>query len=248
MKKRSPGESPPLSQFWNAPGDLLENGVGEPSVCLCSTFELEASFLEDELLPRFLGLRFDHAENEPVFIVEREDKLAMIRAAVLVDESRFDPRQTALRWNQIPVRIPGGIQHSKVVVLAWERCIRVIVGSANLTRKGYRRNREVFAALDFWNSPNSVPLTLLKDALSLFDAASGWVRGSPSSIDRLNSTLEFIRSIFRRWEEAPADFTPRQRPQARLVLTKPSGPGGRRSRGRPSTKSANLGGISPLGL
>ena len=80
---------------------------------LATTFEFGADFFETELLPRFLGLKFDNTENEASFVVEREEALNLARVSVLVDHSRFDSSQTTLRWDQVPIQIPGGIQHAE---------------------------------------------------------------------------------------------------------------------------------------
>src|SRR5687767_6797430 len=128
-KKTRSSDRPPLSHYWTPPAVEIEGGLGEPWACIASTFEFDAEFFETELLPRFLGLKFDQTENEPSFLVEREEALALARVAVLVDHSRFDSSQTTLRWDQVQVLIPGGIQHAKVTVLAWENLIRVMIGS-----------------------------------------------------------------------------------------------------------------------
>jgi hypothetical protein len=220
-KKNSSGVSP-LSHYWVPPEGLIESGVGEPWACLTATYEFDAAFFETELLPRFLGLKFDHTENEPSFLVEREEALSLAMVAVLVDQSRFDSTQTTMRWYQLPVHVPGGIQHAKVSLLAWEKLVRVIVGSANLTRRGYRRNREVFAALDFWDDSNSVPLGLLGDILDLLMQALEWSRAAPTVLDRTAETIERVRRTARNWTEAPTDFTPRERPRVSLAVTQPA--------------------------
>ena len=140
--------------------------MGAPVSCIASTFEFDAAFFETELLPRFLGLKFDHTENELTFLIEREEQLATISAAVLVDIHKTDPGQSTLRWDQIPISVAGSaaIQHAKIVLLVWENFARLIVGSANLTRWGYRRNREVFAALDFYDHSDSLPSVVINDA------------------------------------------------------------------------------------
>src|SRR5512139_4028965 len=95
MGRRKTVEEPPLADYWKPPADNgLKDGVGEPVFCVATTFEFDASFFEAELLPRFLGLRFDHTENERTFIIEREESLATTHVGVLVDASKFDPRQT----------------------------------------------------------------------------------------------------------------------------------------------------------
>lgn len=96
-KKNRSSDQPPLSHYWTPPAVDVDGGVGEPWACLTTTYEFDAEFFETELLPRFLGLKFDHTENEASFLVEREEALALARVAVLVDHSRFDSKQTTLR-------------------------------------------------------------------------------------------------------------------------------------------------------
>lgn len=223
MGRRKTVEEPPLADYWKPPADNgLKGGVGEPVFCVATTFEFDASFFEAELLPRFLGLRFDHTENERTFIIEREESLATTHVGVLVDASKFDPHQTTLQWDQLPVQVPGGIQHAKVTVLVWERLVRLIVGSANLTRQGYRRNRELFAALDFFDAPISAPLSVLRDALAFIDTLCAWSRTLPAATQRIRETTEQIRARVRRWSSAPHDFNPRERPRVGLVVSHPT--------------------------
>jgi hypothetical protein len=212
-----------LSSFWCPPTELPSNGVGEPVACVATTFEFDAGFFETELLPRFLGLKFDHSENETTFLVEREEKLRETDTAVLVDIHKVDPGQTTLRWDQIPIAVPGAraIQHAKIVLLAWERLIRLIVGSANLTPKGYRRNREVFAALDFWDDPESVPRAPLSDAIALLERMLFWSRVPAGTRQRAMDSLAEARARLAKWTKAPADFRPRQKPRLSFVATCP---------------------------
>lgn len=215
-------EEQPLSDYWKPPaGSNLKNGVGEPVSCMATTFEFDASFFELELLPRFLGLRFDHTENERTFIIEREEALAKTRVGVLVDASLFDPRQTTLQWDQLPIQVPGGIQHAKLTLLVWERLIRLIAGSANLTRQGYRRNRELFATLDFFDSSDSAPLNLLGESLDFTETLCGWSRALPAATQRIREMVEQIRVRTRQWSNAPQNFKPRERPRVDLIFGHP---------------------------
>lgn len=223
MGRRRKAEEQPLSEYWKPPVDSgPEGGVGEPVACVATTFEFDAGFFEEELLPRFLGLRFDHTENERTFIIEREEALAVTRVMVLVDASKFDPRQTTLQWDQLPIQVPGGVQHAKFVMLVWEHLVRLILASANLTRQGYRRNRELFAALDFFDGPDSVPLKPLRDALDFLDVLYGWSRGLPAATQRVCDTVAQVRAHVQRWSAAPGDFRPRERPRVTLVVGHPA--------------------------
>jgi hypothetical protein len=223
MGKRKTVEEPPLADYWKPPADNgPKGGAGEPVFCVATTFEFDASFFEAELLPRFLGLRFDHTENERTFIIEREESLATTRVGVLVDASKFDPRQTTLQWDQLPIQVPGGVQHAKVTVLVWDRLIRIIVGSANLTRQGYRRNRELFAALDFFDASISAPLNVLRDALAFIDTLCAWSRTLPAATRRIREVTGRIWTRVQRWSNAPQDFSPRERPRVGLVVGHPN--------------------------
>ena len=232
-KKTRAADQSPLSHYWTPPAVAIEGGVGKPWACLATTFEFGAEFFETELLPRFLGLKCDHTENEPSFLVEREEALALARVSVLVDHSRFDSSQTTLRWDQVPIHIPGGIQHAKITILAWEHLMRVVIGSANLNRIAYRRNREMFAALDFWNTPTSTPLYLIHQVLDVITVMLGWSRSSDASIERTHETVDRLRRASRRWNDAPVNFTPRERPRVALAVTHP------RTAGRPARSTLN---------
>lgn len=193
MKKTKAVE--PLATYWMSPPD-----VGAPIACLASTYTFHAALFEDDLLPRFLGLRFDNTEREKIFIAEREDRLAIVTAAVFVDAARVDGRQTTGRWSQVPVRVRGGCQHSKVTVLVWEKLIRVLVSSANLTATGYRKNREVAACLDFFDGEEAASRELFKEILDFFeDELLDLGDMPPGTRTRLAEAIKSTRQRARSW-------------------------------------------------
>lgn len=105
------------------------------------------------------------AEDGPVYLVEREEKLNSVEcASVLVDEA-FSKQLRNLRWDLIPVRLQQAILHAKISVLYWEKHLRIIVGSANITEQGYRRNQEFIAVLDLveTNSAEKNSILILLD-------------------------------------------------------------------------------------
>ena len=212
-----------LANNWSAPAALPIGVAGRPVICIASTYTFHAPFFESELLPRFLGLKFDETEGVRPFVVEREQALALAQVCVLVDADHFDPSQTTLRWDQLPVRVRGGAQHSKVVVLIWENCARLIVSSANLTRSGYRKNREIVGVIDFHDDDNSAPRKLFLDALAFLQdvSMSPWVRASEAPRNRLLRALEDARARSRSWRQMPIDFKPRERPRVAFVAGMP---------------------------
>lgn len=216
-----------LAGHWNGPvlaAATTPIDSGEPVACIATTYTFDAAFFETDLLPRFLGLKFDNTEREGSFLIEREQALGTTRACVLVDHTCVDAKQTTLRWDQIPVRVPGGVQHAKIVLLVWERRLRLMVSSANLTKTGYRTNREVAGVFDFFDSDQSTPLQLAKDALGFLRdvAESTWVQGNEGARSRFAATLELARVRLQRWKEAPGDFAPRELPRVTFVGGRPA--------------------------
>ncbi|MCL4821591.1 MAG: hypothetical protein KJ067_20845 [Vicinamibacteria bacterium] len=231
MAKRRPEVPvPTLASLWNRPSPSSSEGdFGQPVACVATTYTFHASLLEGDLLSRFLGLRFDASEKEKAFVVEREQALAQVRVSVLVDQAHVDRQQTTLRWDQLPVRVPGGLQHAKVTLLLWERCLRLIVASANLTRPGYRRNREMAAALDFFDGPDSVPREVARDAIGFLRELEPWVGGVREARERWLGSLQDAEARLRTWSNAPEAFGPREYPRVSFVGGRP-GVNGRRPR------------------
>ncbi len=215
-----------LAESWTAPAASAAGEIGRPLVCIASTYTFHASFLESELLPRFLGLKFDETEGVRPFVVEREQALATARVGVLVDADHLDPSQTTLRWDQLPVRVPGGAQHSKIVLLVWENYARLIVSSANLTRSGYRRNREIAGVLDFFDHESSAPRKLIFDAMDFLKDLGPFIRVSEPAKIRWEGGLENALSLSRSWRQMPVDFNPRERPRVTFVGGLPRRNGG----------------------
>lgn len=223
------GSTGRLAERWNAPSSssLPADGAGKPVVCIATTYEFHASLFEADLLPRFLGLRFDSNERERAFVVERERALGTSRVCVLVDQDHVDASQTTLRWDQLPVDVPRGVQHAKLVLLLWQRSLRLIVSSANLTRSGYRRNREIASALDFFDDSTSAPRRLAIEAVDFIRELidTGWIRAGREAVGRLDQGLTDIRRHLASWRQMPADFAPRARPKAVFVPGRPGGGG-----------------------
>lgn len=211
----------PLAEYWNKPEFLPDTEAGDPLYCIATTFEFDASYFETELLPRFLSLRFDHAERESIFILEREEKLCTTQVAVLVDSRKYDTRQATQRYRQLPIRIPGGIQHSKLAILTWENVIRLIVTSANLTKAGYRTNREVFAVIDFFEHAESAPSQILFDTLNFLERICSFADQYHPATEATQKCIDEIREKIRNWA-ITQNFTPRQKPSIKVASGHPA--------------------------
>jgi hypothetical protein len=115
---------------------------------LATSYELQAEFFETDYLPTLLGLGAwdDRAWTSRIAL---EKSLAELEAAtVLADAHPYRGRPRSLRVEVAPVPLDAGrALHAKVMLAVYEDAVRMLVGSANLTEPGYRRNREVVAAL-----------------------------------------------------------------------------------------------------
>ena len=149
--------------------------------------------------------------------MEREEKLSGITACVLVDRSHAAEKRS-LRWRQLPAGpVSGGILHSKVSLLVWRERIRVLVGSPNLTKPGYRQNYENLARFDFTRE-GETPLVLLDDVVKflggLVDEERLGEARAGSARERVESFLETVRSQVSTWEKG--EWKPGQ-PSAHFV-------------------------------
>jgi phosphatidylserine/phosphatidylglycerophosphate/cardiolipin synthase-like enzyme len=115
---------------------------------LATSFELRPDFLEMDFLPSVFGLgAWDDRSWATRIALER--RLCELDAAVIISEARrYRGRPRSLRLDVRPAVSPrGSVLHAKVTLLLFENAVRLIVGSANLTKQGYRENREVVAVL-----------------------------------------------------------------------------------------------------
>ena len=152
-------ESRKLLDAWLPP-----DNAGQPIACLTTTFTFDPDFFEGDCLSRFLGLSWKRGEGEDLaFLIDQEERLAEVRATVVVDRS-LNPEGRSLRWDVLPVGLRGGVQHAKVTLLVWDRLVRVIVSSANLTTSAYRSNAEIAAVLDACEG-SELPVPLFSDLL-----------------------------------------------------------------------------------
>ena len=136
----------PLLEFWQKPP-----GAGEPVAMIASTFALEPDFFERDCLARFLEVSSVDEDtgsiDDIVASIELHELLQEATVTVLADRSAQVDR-TSLLWDLLSCNVDGGLLHAKVAVLMWENATRVILGSANLTSAGYRRQLELGLAAD----------------------------------------------------------------------------------------------------
>jgi hypothetical protein len=217
-KEQKPGYGK-IFDAWTPPED-----AGEPVGCVATSFTFSPVLFEEECLSRFLQLESDAREDGPAYLVEREEKLSqLVCAAALVDQHHARGVRS-LRWDLLPARMPRGILHAKVALLLWRCRARLIVASANLSEDGYRRNHEVFGALDYFNG-GTVPFSALDDVLDFLREAARYAVLADShtspAVKRWEMFLDCVAAATRDWG---ASETPRSlaKPRVFVVATGPA--------------------------
>lgn len=199
MAKKKSDDKPgygKLLDVWVAP-----DHAGDPVGAIATSFTFSPTFFEEECLARFLQLESDPTEDGPVYLVEREEKLAQLACAAALVDQHHCRGSRSLRWDLISARMPQGLQHAKICLLYWSNLVRLIIGSANLTEDGYRLNLEVFGVLDFQQG-GEAPVSCLLDTLEFLRRASGYsivAEGPNPALHRWNGLLERIARECSQW-------------------------------------------------
>ncbi len=198
-KKKKKDDKPGYGRLldaWIAPDD-----GGDPVGAIATSFTFSPVFFEEECLARFLQLESDPTEDGPVYLIEREEKLAQLAcAAALVDQHHCRGARS-LRWDLISARLPAGLQHAKVCLLYWSNLVRLIISSANVTEDGYRRNLEVFGVLDF-RVGGEAPVSVLLETLSFLRMAGAYstiAEGPNPPLARWNGLLDRVARDCSQW-------------------------------------------------
>jgi hypothetical protein len=191
-----------------------EEAFGRPLGCVTTSFTFDAELFEEQCLARFLLIQSNPNETAKAYLIEREEKLSQCFACVLVDSAHAAPDRS-LRWHMLPVTLPrGGVLHAKLTLLAWENCVRVLIGSANLTEPAYRRNQEVMAALDFGAEGNPPP-ELLTQCVDFLHRVRSFAPGFDRAEGGPQAALaDFLQSIASRARALP----PAERDDAECAL------------------------------
>ena len=183
-----------LVERWEAP-----QGFRLASV-VATTYELQADFLEEDLLPVALGLRLPPARGRD-FRLELEHALRETEVSIFFHPGRYQPGlRRSPRIDLVP--LPEGRYrklHAKVVLMRFvtpglrgfsHQVVRLVVGSANLTGSGYRSNIEVAASVD--DTPGGSPeaATAVRDAVDWLERLIG------STTDQVTQQIRDMRAVF----------------------------------------------------
>lgn len=193
-KGKKTSNSGAMLDLWRPP-----QGAGDPIGCLATTYTFAPGLFDEQCLARFLEIESEPNREDLAFLLERESRLGGIYAGVLVDYTQAGVEHS-LRWDVLPVRIPRGKQHAKLSLLSWDRGVRIVVTSANLSESGYRTNREVAAAVDL--KPAEANLELLKETVGFLRSLVSLVPGAsvhPPEVQRAQTFLKQVERQVNGW-------------------------------------------------
>lgn len=205
-----------LLEWWLPP-----EGAGDPIGCIATSFTFDTDFFRDDCLGRFIGLRGAIAEEGAGTLAqvnELEERLSDVSACVIVDRSASIEGRN-LRWDVLTAAVEGGLMHAKTALLVWEDAARIIIGSANLTPAGYRRNREFAVAYELAGSygPSREFWRDYVEALEYIVALTPEDFGAAGPRGRAESVLDVLRhrvETLAKWPETSEG-------RAAIVLSRP---------------------------
>ena len=185
-----------LVELWEPPEGL------RLASATATTYELQADFLEEDLLPTALGLRLPPARGRD-FRLELERALQDCEISVFFHPGRYQPGLRKSPRIDL-VALPEGRfpkPHAKIALLRFiapskpdpeDQVVRLIVGSPNLTNSGYRSNIEIATLVD--DAPGGSPeaATVVRDALDWLEQV---VRPSTAQVRR---QFRDMRAVFAR--------------------------------------------------
>jgi hypothetical protein len=207
-----------LLDAWVPPADS-----GMAIGCLATSFTFSSAFFEEECLSRFLTLETDAADDGPLYLIEREEKLAQLMCACAVVDQHHCQGPRSLRWDLLPARVPRGILHAKVSLLVWSNLTRIVIASANLTEDGYRRNLEVFGIFDYREGGDH-PIRLLRDTTSFLIVCADRTQTQEAEVspplERVRALLDRVANLPSTWGR-PDDENLRDGANARAILVGP---------------------------
>lgn len=212
-KGKSNSSNVAMLELWRPP-----QGAGDPVGCLATTYTFAPGLFDEQCLARFLEIGSEPDREDIPFLLEREDRLGSVYAGILVDHTRAGVEHS-LRWDVLPVRLPGGKQHAKLSLLAWSRHVRIIVASANLTDPGYRTNQEAAVTVDC--RPQETDREVLEAVVAFLRGLLQWVPGASRGLTELQRADGFLSQVTRQtrdWSTPPRGRAMRQT----LVVTLPA--------------------------
>lgn len=234
-RRTKEADSGAMLEMWRPPAE-----AGVPRGCVSTTYTFSPTLFEEQCLGRFLAIDSEPDREDLPYVLERENRLGQVYAAVIVDHAHAGVSHS-LRWDVLSTRIPGGIQHAKISLLLWQNHARVIVASANMSDPGYRMNQEVAVQVDL--SPDNPEIGVWEDAADFIMNLLAFVTDSAAR-ERAATFVRNAGSHVGKWKRPSA----RTAVQQRLVCTLPqvrAGASARSSLAEAMDGCRRFGGVAP---
>lgn len=196
-----------LLDCWTPPqitSDTNQHSNPVPIAFISTSFTFDADFFDEECLTRFLTMETEKENDGAAFLIEREEKLASLHGGIVLVDQNHCKGSRSLRWDLVPCRVRNGIMHAKITILHWSNCIRLIIGSANLTESGYCINQEIYSCFDYYTE-SDVDLKIITDILAylqdlITDQCGDTVRA------RFSKLQSEIKSTLKKWRIAEKKY------------------------------------------
>jgi HKD family nuclease len=177
---------------------------GQIQGLLTTTFDLNPEFLERDFLPSVLGVTSKSPWSTRIAL-ERSLREIDIRAVILTEARRYRGRPRSLQLRLVPaVSSRGSVLHAKVTFVVFERAVTLVVGSANLTERGYRKNREIAAVLTASDRDRTHAKTITTALEGARTALSKWLTDDGAQV--LQRALKLLQSWAPNVPDAGVDF------------------------------------------
>ncbi|MCC6362624.1 MAG: hypothetical protein IT165_03820 [Bryobacterales bacterium] len=184
---------------------LIDKVVPEPNWgrlqgLFATTYDLRPDFLEMDFLPSVFGLGTWDDRSWASRIALEKHLCEVEAATILAEARRYRGRPRSLRLEFLPAVGPrGAALHAKVTVLLFDKAVRLVVASANLTERGYRQNREVVAVLTASANARKESSTVKAAFTEMQTALAPWL--SQDTRKFLDLCLDKVEP----WVNGPAD-------------------------------------------
>lgn len=172
--------------------DILEGDSAHPlNAALFMTYGFDAQLFEHHVLPAIYKIDVDYAENERRFRAQVTENLLKHPVTVLVNGQGYEGGKTLL-YDLYNVK--GCTFHPKCYLLLYAEYLRIIIGSANLTKTGMCYNAEVFWQYDLYEGDKTTVAADLRALLSRlmdFEGLAGGLSGNAAykTIDEFLNTF-----------------------------------------------------------
>lgn len=186
----------------NKDGETDTNVI--PIAFISTSFTFDSEFFEEECLTRFLAMETEKENDGVAFLIEREEKLAGLHGGIVLIDQNNCKGERSIRWDLVPCRVKNGIMHAKITLLHWSNCIRLIIGSANLTPSGCCINQEIFGVIDYLPDGDA-DLKLMNDVLNYLQSMVAEQCGDIVKA-RFTKLKDEINSVLKKWNIVESQY------------------------------------------